>query len=138
MVVHVHQLGTVITSFLVVLEYAPAVLDVMVLDQSNDSVTLAWALPYPASLPNTYNISYMYRELAGSPPRMSANWIEISDAVADSEGNVQYTLSSLLPYTQYYITITTIYDTVESDPSLTVNATTDEGRKQTTLVYMYM
>ena len=94
-------------------------------DQSNDSVTLTWIL---ASFPDTYNISYVFRELAGSLPQMGTNFTEIgSGDYSIDAGTVTYIFSPLLPYTEYNITVSVVYDSVESVPSPTVVTQTEEG-----------
>ena len=71
-------------------------------------------------------------ELAGSPPRMDTDFTEIGSAnYSIDAGTVTYIFSPLLPYTEYNITISTIYNSAESAPSPVVVARTEEGGMST-------
>ena len=72
-------------------------------------------------------------ELAGSPPQMDTDFAEIGSAdYSIDAGTVTYIFSPLLPYTEYNITVSTIYNSVESAPSpVVVVARTEEGGMRT-------
>ena len=103
-------------------------MDLTVINVTNTSITLTWDLPFPTVTPDMYRIYYNYTELSGTVPRTGVDTINVTNA------NNTYTITDLLPYTEYDVSVATVYDDVFSN-DVTISAETMEGGNYYTCTY---
>ncbi len=101
--------------------FSPSIFDLSVADTTNTTVALMWDLPFPTVIPDIYTIYYNYTELSGAVPRTGENTINVTDT-----SSTYYTITDLLPYTMYDVSVVAVYNNVSSN-DVTTNAETMEG-----------
>ena len=89
---------------------------------NNSAIELMWDLPFPDVYPDTYTIHYSYLELSGEEPRSGET---IFDCYTGSV--TTYTLTNLLPYTMYNISVAAIYNNASSENVSVTNQTMEGG-----------
>ena len=104
-------------------DFAPAILNLTVTNVSNTSISLSWDLPFPAATPDNYRIFYNFTELEGTDRRTGENSFNIS--LNDATDT---TVTGLLPFTEYQISVATNYGEVLSSNVTTINQTEEGGQ----------
>lgn len=109
--------------------FAPDISNLIITSSDNTSLTLSWQLRYPLVPPDSYYIIYNYTGLVGASSSADNITLTIQkgDVAVTNDANV-YVLGSLLPHTQYTVTLSPLYRDEEGE-GLTVSGETKEGSK---------